>query len=199
MAKKELKWLPGLGWFSAAHLTVACEVICLPWTVLMSGTVFINRSNNKSAVASMAQAGEDMKRKRVRGDLQTESDGLSAPKRSLTDYRSLCGSSPRVQGTCRQSPIFCHSRRGHSTSQSNVGTSDPSFTSSSPDACSWNANRPGCLPELPPSLRRQEPFPPRHPQNQRCVTSTCHLVHANPPQCYRPFLPPACPPLTSPI
>jgi len=31
----------------------------------MSGTVFINRSNNKSAVASMAQAGEDMKRKKV--------------------------------------------------------------------------------------------------------------------------------------
>lgn len=34
--------------------------------VLLSGTVFINRSNNKSAVASMQTAGEDMKRKRVR-------------------------------------------------------------------------------------------------------------------------------------
>lgn len=34
--------------------------------VLMSGTVFINRSNNRSAVASMQAAGEDMKRKKVR-------------------------------------------------------------------------------------------------------------------------------------
>ena len=32
---------------------------------MLSGTVFIDRSNNKSAVASMQQAGEDMKRKRV--------------------------------------------------------------------------------------------------------------------------------------
>jgi hypothetical protein len=31
----------------------------------MSGTVFINRSNNRSAVASMQAAGEDMKRKKV--------------------------------------------------------------------------------------------------------------------------------------
>ncbi|ORX40248.1 hypothetical protein BD324DRAFT_641151 [Kockovaella imperatae] len=48
MAKKELKWLPGLGWF-----------------MLLSGTVFINRSNNRSAVASMQMAGEDMMRKRI--------------------------------------------------------------------------------------------------------------------------------------
>lgn len=33
--------------------------------VMMSGTVFINRGNNKSAIASMQQAGEDMKGKRV--------------------------------------------------------------------------------------------------------------------------------------
>ncbi|KAK8858442.1 hypothetical protein IAR55_002669 [Kwoniella newhampshirensis] len=48
MAKKSIKMIPGLGWF-----------------MLLSGTVFINRSNNKSAVASMTQAGEDMKRKRI--------------------------------------------------------------------------------------------------------------------------------------
>jgi hypothetical protein len=35
--------------------------------VLLSGTVFIDRKNNKSAIASMTQAGEDMKRKRVSG------------------------------------------------------------------------------------------------------------------------------------
>lgn len=33
--------------------------------MLLSGTVFINRGNNKSAVASMTQAGKDMMRKRV--------------------------------------------------------------------------------------------------------------------------------------
>ncbi|WVR06222.1 hypothetical protein IAU60_003252 [Kwoniella sp. DSM 27419] len=48
MAKKSIKWIPGLGWW-----------------MLMSGTVFIDRSNNKSAIASMTQAGEDMKRKRI--------------------------------------------------------------------------------------------------------------------------------------
>ncbi|RXK38560.1 phosphatidylinositol glycan, class A [Tremella mesenterica] len=48
MAKSSIRWLPGLG----------------QW-MMMSGTVFINRSNNKSAIASMTQAGEDMKRKRI--------------------------------------------------------------------------------------------------------------------------------------
>nr|XP_019045831.1 phosphatidylinositol glycan, class A [Kwoniella bestiolae CBS 10118]OCF24761.1 phosphatidylinositol glycan, class A [Kwoniella bestiolae CBS 10118] len=48
MAKKSIKWIPGLGWW-----------------MMMSGTVFINRSNNKSAVASMTQAGDDMKRKGI--------------------------------------------------------------------------------------------------------------------------------------
>lgn len=48
MAKKSIRLIPGLGWF-----------------MLMSGTVFIDRSNNKSAVASMTQAGEDMKGKKV--------------------------------------------------------------------------------------------------------------------------------------
>jgi phosphatidylinositol glycan class A protein len=49
MAKKSIRLIPGLGWF-----------------MLMSGAVFIDRSNNKSAIASMAQAGEDMKRSNVR-------------------------------------------------------------------------------------------------------------------------------------
>nr|ODN79223.1 phosphatidylinositol glycan, class A [Cryptococcus depauperatus CBS 7841] len=48
MAKNSIKLIPGLGWF-----------------MMMSGAVFIDRSNNKSAVASMHQAGEDMKRKRI--------------------------------------------------------------------------------------------------------------------------------------
>jgi phosphatidylinositol glycan class A protein len=49
MAKKSIRLIPGLGWF-----------------MLMSGAVFIDRSNNKSAIASMTQAGEDMKRSNVR-------------------------------------------------------------------------------------------------------------------------------------
>lgn len=48
MAKKSIRLIPGLGWF-----------------MLMSGAVFIDRKNNKSAIASMTQAGEDMKRKNV--------------------------------------------------------------------------------------------------------------------------------------
>jgi phosphatidylinositol glycan class A protein len=48
MAKKSLRLIPGLGWF-----------------MLMSGAVFIDRSNNKSAIASVTQAGDDMKRKNV--------------------------------------------------------------------------------------------------------------------------------------
>jgi hypothetical protein len=33
--------------------------------VLLSGSIFINRSNNKSAVSSMQQAGDEMKAKKV--------------------------------------------------------------------------------------------------------------------------------------
>ena len=33
--------------------------------MLMSGAVFIDRKNNKSAIASMTHAGDDMKRKKV--------------------------------------------------------------------------------------------------------------------------------------
>jgi phosphatidylinositol glycan class A protein len=76
MAKKSLRLLPGLGWFSEsarrrAQLHISsfqCSLnrtLTLP--VLLSGTVFIDRKNNKSAIASMTQAGEDMKRKRVSG------------------------------------------------------------------------------------------------------------------------------------
>lgn len=50
MAKKSIRLIPGLGWF-----------------MLMSGAVFIDRSNNKSAIASMTQAGDDMKQKNVSG------------------------------------------------------------------------------------------------------------------------------------
>ncbi|EJT48875.1 transferase [Trichosporon asahii var. asahii CBS 2479] len=47
MAKKELKWVPGLGWFMS-----------------LSGSVFIDRGNNKSAIQSMKLAGDEMKRKK---------------------------------------------------------------------------------------------------------------------------------------
>ena len=67
MAKKSIKWIPGLGWF-----------------MLLSGTVFINRGNNKSAVASMSQAGEDMKGKRV-----------CVLVLHYTESRSPSGSSPK--------------------------------------------------------------------------------------------------------
>jgi phosphatidylinositol glycan class A protein len=48
MAKKELKWLPGLGTF-----------------MMLSGSVFLDRKNNKSAVAMMNAAGDEMKRKKI--------------------------------------------------------------------------------------------------------------------------------------
>lgn len=56
-----------------------------PFVVLLSGTVFINRGNNRSAVASMTQAGEDMKRKRV----SVELDKPTWLLRSLRCSRSL--------------------------------------------------------------------------------------------------------------
>lgn len=64
MAKKEIKWIPGLGWFSESlsvtHLT----------PVMLSGSIFINRSNRKSAVQAMNEAGAEMKRKQVRNVVQ---------------------------------------------------------------------------------------------------------------------------------
>lgn len=48
MAKKSLKWLPGLGTF-----------------MMLSGSVFLDRKNNKSAVAMMNAAGDEMKRKKI--------------------------------------------------------------------------------------------------------------------------------------
>jgi len=48
MAKKELQWAPLLGQF-----------------MTLSGAVFVDRSNNKDAVKSLAAAGEDMKSKQV--------------------------------------------------------------------------------------------------------------------------------------
>jgi phosphatidylinositol glycan class A protein len=64
MAKKSIRLIPGLGWF-----------------MLLSGTVFIDRGNAKSAISSMDQAGADMKRKRVSaayilsGDLDMQNGG----------------------------------------------------------------------------------------------------------------------------
>ncbi|BEI94137.1 uncharacterized protein CcaverHIS019_0605960 [Cutaneotrichosporon cavernicola] len=48
MAKKSLKWVPGLGTF-----------------MMLSGSVFLDRKNNKSAVAMMNAAGDEMKRKKI--------------------------------------------------------------------------------------------------------------------------------------
>jgi len=48
MAKKSIRWYPGLGWW-----------------MMMSGTVFVNRSNRKAAIASMNHVGDEMKRKRI--------------------------------------------------------------------------------------------------------------------------------------
>lgn len=94
MAKKSIRLIPALGWF-----------------MLMSGAVFIDRSNNKSAVASMTQAGEDMKRKKVRS---ARCNRNASPE--LTRDRSPYGSSPRARDTTPQSPTFCLLKREHSTS-----------------------------------------------------------------------------------
>jgi phosphatidylinositol glycan class A protein len=61
MAKKSIKWIPGLGWFSECNPYPLSKLT----PVMLSGAVFINRSNTKSAIAAMQQAGEDMKGKRV--------------------------------------------------------------------------------------------------------------------------------------
>lgn len=48
MAKKELKWMPLLGWFMS-----------------LSGAVFVNRSNRHDAVKAMNAVGEEMKRRDI--------------------------------------------------------------------------------------------------------------------------------------
>ncbi|WWC88843.1 uncharacterized protein L201_003758 [Kwoniella dendrophila CBS 6074] len=89
MAKKSIKWIPGLGWW-----------------MMMSGTVFINRGNNKSAVASMTQAGDDMKRKRISlwifpegtRHMSAESDLLSFKKGAF--YLAVQSGVPVVPVVC---------------------------------------------------------------------------------------------------
>ncbi|WVQ80550.1 hypothetical protein IAT38_002655 [Cryptococcus sp. DSM 104549] len=70
MAKKSIKMIPGLGWF-----------------MMMSGTVFINRSNNKSAVASVTQAGDDMKRKRISLWMFPEGTRHNTPEPELLEFK----------------------------------------------------------------------------------------------------------------
>ncbi|KIR29772.1 phosphatidylinositol glycan, class A [Cryptococcus deuterogattii LA55] len=70
MAKKSLQWIPGLGWF-----------------MMMSGTVFINRSNNKSAIASLQQAGEEMKRKRISLWIFPEGTRHNSPEPELLNFK----------------------------------------------------------------------------------------------------------------
>ncbi|KIR57265.1 phosphatidylinositol glycan, class A [Cryptococcus gattii Ru294] len=70
MAKKSLQWIPGLGWF-----------------MMMSGTVFINRSNNKSAIASLQQAGEEMKRKRISLWIFPEGTRHNSPEPELLKFK----------------------------------------------------------------------------------------------------------------
>lgn len=68
MAKRELKWVPGLGWFSEFCNQEVEGWVALtdrPPLVMLSGSIFINRRNNKSAVGMMQAAGAEMKRKKV--------------------------------------------------------------------------------------------------------------------------------------
>ncbi|AAW43127.1 hypothetical protein CNBD4030 [Cryptococcus deneoformans B-3501A] len=70
MAKKSIQWIPGLGWF-----------------MMMSGTVFINRSNNKSAIASLQHAGEEMKRKRISLWIFPEGTRHNTPEPELLNFK----------------------------------------------------------------------------------------------------------------
>ena len=68
MAKRELKWMPLLGWFSKSASWLFAPFVQLtgpPRTVSLSGAVFVDRKNRKDAVQAMNVAGEDMKRQGV--------------------------------------------------------------------------------------------------------------------------------------
>lgn len=97
MAKKSIRLIPGLGWF-----------------MLMSGAVFIDRSNNKSAVASMTQAGEDMKRKKV-CIIPPASAGWRFERLRTNTGRSPCGSFQREHGILVPSQNCSRSKRVLST------------------------------------------------------------------------------------
>jgi len=54
---------------------------------MLSGTVFIDRKNNKSAIESMHQAGEDMKRKRISLFIFPEGTRHLSPERDLLPFK----------------------------------------------------------------------------------------------------------------
>ncbi|KAJ9091800.1 hypothetical protein QFC21_007103 [Naganishia friedmannii] len=70
MAKRELKWMPLLGWFMS-----------------LSGAVFVDRKNNKDAVKAMNAAGEAMKRQGVSLWIFPEGTRSSKPEPGLLPFK----------------------------------------------------------------------------------------------------------------
>ncbi|GHJ88009.1 hypothetical protein NliqN6_4411 [Naganishia liquefaciens] len=70
MAKRELKWMPLLGWFMS-----------------LSGAVFVDRKNRKDAVQAMNVAGEDMKRQGVSLWIFPEGTRSSGPEPNLLPFK----------------------------------------------------------------------------------------------------------------
>lgn len=70
MAKKELKWMPLLGWYMA-----------------LSGAVFVNRTNREDAVKAMNIAGEEMKAKDVSLWIFPEGTRTMAAKPHLRPFK----------------------------------------------------------------------------------------------------------------
>ena len=70
MAKKELQWLPGLG----------------QW-MMLSGAVFVDRSSNKNAIRSLAEAGAKMKQNGTSIWLFPEGTRTLSPKASMKPFK----------------------------------------------------------------------------------------------------------------
>ncbi len=68
-AKKSLKWLPFLGWYSElleyTALSQTSILLVFMLLVALSGTVFIDRSNRRTAMAAFDGAAAQMQRDRV--------------------------------------------------------------------------------------------------------------------------------------
>ena len=100
MAKRELLWAPLLGQY-----------------MQLSGAVFVDRRNNKNAVAALAAAGADMKTKGVgtcgRKGVPSSADCVLW---EFPRVRYRYGCSQRGLGILPRNPICCRSRRVHSIS-----------------------------------------------------------------------------------